>query len=214
MWDFSIVMKWTPRLALLCMVGCWLCPETLPAGWIDIVPGRSWSAQFYGARRYVKPIAPQTQQPTPPATLSPTPPPLPGTTPPPPPPPPTTPPPPPPQKKTPPAPGAPHPQTNTVDAEVLKKQAAQRAEALKRTIELQKKRAEQGSAVAQFDLGKRYLAGDGLEQNLREARKWFEAAAKQGHAGAPARLDEVGKLEAAAAAASAAAAATKAEPSP
>lgn len=192
MWDFSIVMKWTPRLALLCMVGCWLCPETLPAGWIDIVPGRSWSAQFYGARRYVKPIAPQTQQPTPPATLSPTPPPLPGT--------------------TPPA----RPQTNTVDAEILKKQAAQRAEALKRTIEFQKKRAEQGSAVAQFDLGKRYLAGDGLEQNLREARKWFEAAAKQGHAGAPARLDEVGKLEAAAAAASAAAAAaaTKAEPSP
>lgn len=184
MWDFSIVMKWTPRLALLCMVGCWLCPETLPAGWIDIVPGRSWSAQFYGARRYVKPIAPQTQQPTPPATLSPTPPPLPGT--------------------TPPA----RPQTNTVDAEILKKRAAQRAEALKRTIEFQKKRAEQGSAVAQFDLGKRYLAGDGLEQNLREARKWFEAAAKQGHAGAPARLDEVGKLEAAAAAA------TKAEPSP
>ena len=142
MWDFSSVMKWTPRLALVCVVGGWLCPETLPAGWIDILPGRSWTAQFYGARRYVKPIAPQTQLATPPATLSPTPPPLPGT--------------------TPPA----RPQTNTVDAEILKKQTDQKAETLKRTIEFQKKRAEQGSAVAQFDLGKRYLMGDGLEKNL------------------------------------------------
>lgn len=189
MWDFPIVMKWTVRLALVCVVGCWLCPGALPAGWIDILPGRSWTAQFQGARRYVKPIAPQTQQPTRPMTLSPTPPPLPGA--------------------TPPA----RPQTNTVDAEVLKKQAAQKAEALKRTIEFQKKRAEQGSAVAQFDLGKRYLTGDGLEKNLQEARKWFEAAAKQGHTGAAARIEEVGRLEAAAAAA-AAAAARKAEPSP
>ena len=182
MWDFSSVMKWTPRLALVCVVGGWLCPETLPAGWIDILPGRSWTAQFYGARRYVKPIAPQTQLATPPATLSPTPPPLPGT--------------------TPPA----RPQTNTVDAEILKKQTDQKAETLKRTIEFQKKRAEQGSAVAQFDLGKRYLTGDGLEKNLQEARKWFEAAAKQGHAGAAVRIEEVGKLEAAAT--------KKAEPSP
>ncbi|NMD20841.1 MAG: SEL1-like repeat protein, partial [Verrucomicrobia bacterium] len=98
------------------------------------------------------------------------------------------------------------PQTNTVDAEILKKQTDQKAETLKRTIEFQKKRAEQGSAVAQFDLGKRYLTGDGLEKNLQEARKWFEAAAKQGHAGAAARIEEVGKLEAAAT--------KKAEPSP
>jgi len=72
---------------------------------------------------------------------------------------------------------------------------------VKRTIEFQTKRAEQGSATAQFDLGKRYLTGDGLEQNLPAARKWFEAAAKQGHAGAATKLEEVKKLEAAAASA-------------
>jgi len=175
-WDLFSIMKRTPRLTILCLAGCWLGADMLAASWKDILPGRSWSVQYFGARRYVKPIAPQTRPNTPPATIPPTPPPLPGATP------------------------VGNSQTNAVDQEALKRQAAQREAILKRTIEFQKKRAEQGSAVAQFDLGKRFLTGDGLEQNLQEAKKWFEAAAKQNHAGAAAKLEEVKKIEAIAAA--------------
>jgi TPR repeat protein len=83
-----------------------------------------------------------------------------------------------------------------VPAANSEKAKAEKDAVVKRTIEFQTKRAEEGSTTAQFDLAKRYMTGDGLEKNLAEARRWFEAAAKQGHPGAAARLEEVKKLEA------------------
>jgi TPR repeat protein len=44
--------------------------------------------------------------------------------------------------------------------------------------------AEQGDAVAQFNVGAMYEQGQGVPQNYPEAAKWFELAAKQGNAGA------------------------------
>ena len=42
--------------------------------------------------------------------------------------------------------------------------------------------AEQGSAEAQYKLGKRYATGDGVEVSASEAVKWYRKAAEQGHA--------------------------------
>lgn len=42
-------------------------------------------------------------------------------------------------------------------------------------------RAEQGDAYAQYDLGRRYFDGIGVEMNRTEAFKWYLKAAKQGH---------------------------------
>ncbi|HNQ90464.1 MAG TPA: hypothetical protein PKM73_17755 [Verrucomicrobiota bacterium] len=76
---------------------------------------------------------------------------------------------------------------------VAAKEAEKKA-ALKRTVDFLKQRAEAGSVSAQFDLGKRYMTGDGVEKNLDQAKKWLEAAAKQEHAGAAAKLEELKKL--------------------
>lgn len=43
--------------------------------------------------------------------------------------------------------------------------------------------AEQGDAEAQFNLGYRYVAGDGVPQDGAEALRWWRAAANQAHAG-------------------------------
>ena len=43
-------------------------------------------------------------------------------------------------------------------------------------------RAEQGDAVAQFNLGVMYSDGDGVPQDDAEAVRWFRLAADQGHA--------------------------------
>jgi hypothetical protein len=45
-----------------------------------------------------------------------------------------------------------------------------------------RKAAEQGLAAAQNELGLCYAKGLGVEQDLREAVKWFRKAAEQGHA--------------------------------
>jgi len=44
--------------------------------------------------------------------------------------------------------------------------------------------AEQGDALAQFQLGMTYLQGRGVKQNYAEASKWLRKAAEQGDAGA------------------------------
>ena len=43
--------------------------------------------------------------------------------------------------------------------------------------------AEQGNAIAQFNLGIKYLNGQGVPQDDAEAVRWFQQAADQGHAG-------------------------------
>ena len=42
--------------------------------------------------------------------------------------------------------------------------------------------AEQGDAVAQYDLGLMYHIGEGVPQDYAEAVKWWRMAAEQGHA--------------------------------
>ncbi len=45
-----------------------------------------------------------------------------------------------------------------------------------------RERAEQGDAVAQADLGRRYYAGEGVPQDDGEAVRWTRLAAEQGYA--------------------------------
>lgn len=73
------------------------------------------------------------------------------------------------------------------------KAKAQKEEALRRTIEFQKKRAEQGSPSSQYDLALRYLTGDGVEKDEQAGRRWLETAAKAGHTPAIRKLQELGK---------------------
>ena len=58
------------------------------------------------------------------------------------------------------------------------------AAAEKAKLDQQIARAEKGSDVAQLNLGVRYLTGEGADKNPKLARKWLEAAARQGNAGA------------------------------
>ena len=73
------------------------------------------------------------------------------------------------------------------------KAQAAKEETLRKTIAFQKKRAEEGSTSAQYDLGLRYLTGDGLEKDSEAARRWLETAAKGGHTQAARKLQELDK---------------------
>jgi len=42
--------------------------------------------------------------------------------------------------------------------------------------------------VAQFEMGKMFLTGDGVAKSLQQAGRWFQLAAEKGHAGAQATL--------------------------
>lgn len=92
---------------------------------------------------------------------------------------------------------APPPAVPAVTVTNSPKALAEREAAKKRAIELQRKRAEGGSASAQYELGVRYLNGDGVEKNLAEARKWLTAAARQDHFWAKKKLAELEALPAA-----------------
>lgn len=76
------------------------------------------------------------------------------------------------------------------------KAAAEKDERLRKVIEFQQQRAEKGSPTSQYDLGMRYLTGDGLEPDLQLAKKWLGAAARQGHKMAAKRLEEISAWEA------------------
>ena len=52
------------------------------------------------------------------------------------------------------------------------------------TLKSLRERADQGDAVAQFNLGLMYAKGDGVPQNHAEAVKWYRMAADQGDASA------------------------------
>ncbi len=66
-------------------------------------------------------------------------------------------------------------------------------ELLRKTIEYQKKRAGEGSATSQYDLGMRYLKGDGLDKDLELARKWLTMSADGGNNQAREKLLELDK---------------------
>jgi hypothetical protein len=71
------------------------------------------------------------------------------------------------------------------------KAKAAKAEQDQKVIEFQKQRAASGSASAQYDLGVRYLDGDGVEKNPELARKWLEASAKNGNRQAAKKLESL-----------------------
>ena len=75
------------------------------------------------------------------------------------------------------------------------KEKARKEEAVKKTIEFQKKRAAEGSPSAQYDLGMRYLKGDGVVRDEELGRKWLEESAKNDHALARKKLEELARKE-------------------
>ena len=75
-------------------------------------------------------------------------------------------------------------QRPAVDIEKQNEMAAKR-------VEYQKKKAEEGVDYAQYDLGIRYLTGDGVEKDPKVAEQWLKKAAAQGHADAKKKLEEI-----------------------
>ena len=63
------------------------------------------------------------------------------------------------------------------------------AEAEKRSVENQKERAMDGSDLAQYELGMRHLAGEGVELNVPEGIRLLKSAAAAGNAKAARHLD-------------------------
>ena len=68
---------------------------------------------------------------------------------------------------------------------------ASKEEVARNTLAFQRQRAEAGAAHAQFDLGVRYLTGDGVKKDLETARKWLTAAAANGNAQATRKLQQL-----------------------
>ena len=83
--------------------------------------------------------------------------------------------------------------TNLFFNAVPGKTEKEKDELLRKTIDYQKKRAEEGSATSQYDLGMRYLKGDGLEKNLELARKWLTKSADGGNSQAKEKLSNLDK---------------------
>ena len=71
---------------------------------------------------------------------------------------------------------------------------ANREEAARKAVDFQKKRAEEGSGQAQYDLGVRYLKGDGVQRNDPLGREWLQKSANNGYIHAQRKLDELPKL--------------------
>lgn len=64
-------------------------------------------------------------------------------------------------------------------------------ETQRKTLEFQKKRAEEGSAAAQYELGLRYLKGDGLPKDAVTGRQWIEKSATNGYSLAVKKLEDL-----------------------
>ncbi len=75
------------------------------------------------------------------------------------------------------------------------KLAAEKEEAKQQLVAYQKERAEQGSARSQYDVGLRYLTGDGVEPDGKVGREWLKKSAAQGNDDAVAKLKELDEAE-------------------
>jgi TPR repeat protein len=71
------------------------------------------------------------------------------------------------------------------------KVAAQKSKSERDLLEWQKKRAEGGSDNAQYELGMRYLTGNGVDQDEKVGKEWIEKAAKNGNAKAAKKLEDM-----------------------
>ena len=76
----------------------------------------------------------------------------------------------------------------TFAAGLLAAAAAASAAAAAPNVALVKERAEQGVVESQFMLGNMYFKGNGVEQNIEEALKWYGRAAEKGNAMAQLKL--------------------------
>ena len=65
------------------------------------------------------------------------------------------------------------------------------SETEKNLVQYQLKRAEAGSAHAQYELGVRYLTGKGVEKDEKLARKWLQKSAKAKNPAALKKLTEL-----------------------
>ncbi|MFA6614149.1 MAG: tetratricopeptide repeat protein [Endomicrobiia bacterium] len=65
----------------------------------------------------------------------------------------------------------------------------------KDSIKWLKKAAEKNHRGAQYILGFIYGYGDGVEKNIKEAKKWLNIAVKQGHKEAKKYLDEINNIK-------------------
>jgi uncharacterized protein len=72
----------------------------------------------------------------------------------------------------------------------------------KQAVERYRKGAQLGSAAGQFNLARCLERGDGVRPNLREAARWYRAAAKQGNGKARMALEALEKRTTASAASS------------
>ncbi|MSU37316.1 MAG: hypothetical protein EXS36_19910 [Pedosphaera sp.] len=75
------------------------------------------------------------------------------------------------------------------------KVAAEKEEAKQRLVAYQKDRAEQGSARSQYDVGLRYLTGDGVGQDVKVGREWLKKSAAQNNDDAVAKLKELDEAD-------------------
>src|SRR5688572_22898242 len=73
------------------------------------------------------------------------------------------------------------------------KERAAQEKADQKSVEFEKKRADQDYGWAQYALGVRHLTGKGVEKDLEQARKWLEKAAKNGESQAVKKLAELKK---------------------
>lgn len=76
-------------------------------------------------------------------------------------------------------------------AETLRSQMIEKDETAKRLINHQLKSAEAGNRSSQYDVGLRYLKGDGLPQDRLAAIRWLTKAAEQGHQQAKEKLESI-----------------------
>jgi len=72
-----------------------------------------------------------------------------------------------------------------------KRSEAQQEALARRVIGVQQSRAAEGSPAAQFDLGVRYMNGDGMPKDFELARKWLTESALNGHSPAARKLAEL-----------------------
>jgi hypothetical protein len=85
-------------------------------------------------------------------------------------------------------------QTNAVQS-APPKTAAENSAQNQRVIEFQTKQAEAGSPQFQYEVGIRYLKGDGVLQNEERGRNWLLKSAKQGNNAAYATMKNTDYLE-------------------
>jgi hypothetical protein len=95
------------------------------------------------------------------------------------------------------APGAPAtPQRPPTEKEIARIKADKSKNEVKQ-FDFYKKRAEEGSDHAQYELGMRYLTGKGTDPSEKLGREWLAKSAKQGYSQAKKKLEELGPERAA-----------------